>query len=152
VRALFRNVPVLDSGARGATMTFVERGIGDVLLAWENEALLAVRRLGASRLEIIYPSQSILTEPPVAVVDRVADRHGTRDLAEAYLRFLYSPTGQELAARNNFRPRDHAVAARYAAQFPPLHLVTIDDAFGGWTRAQAMHFAEGGSFDRIYEH
>jgi len=152
VRALYRNVPVLDSGARGATMTFVERGIGDVLLAWENEALLAVRRLGTGKVEIVVPSQSILAEPPVAVVDRVVDRRGTRAVAEAYLRYLYSTEGQELAARHYFRPRDPQVAARYAAQFPQLKLVTIDEAFGGWAAAQAAHFADGGSFDRIYAH
>jgi sulfate/thiosulfate-binding protein len=152
VRALYRNVPVLDSGARGATVTFVERGIGDVLLAWENEALLAVHRLGAGRFEIVVPSQSILAEPPVTVVDKVVDRHGTRAVAEAYLRYLYSRQGQELAAQHYFRPRDPEVAAKYAAQFPPVKLVTIDAAFGGWTAAQAAHFADGASFDRIYTH
>jgi len=150
VRALYRNVPVLDSGARGATVTFVERGIGDALLAWENEALLAARRLGAGRVEIVVPSQSILAEPPVTVVDRVVERRGTRAIAEAYLRHLYSKEGQELAAQHYFRPRDAEVAAKYAAQFPHVRLVTIDDAFGGWTAAHAAHFAEGGSFDRIY--
>ena len=150
VRALYRNVPVLDSGARGATMTFVERGIGDVLLAWESEAQLAVHRLGAARLEIVMPSRSILAEPPVAVVDQVVDQHGTRAVAEAYLRFLYSQEGQELAARHYFRPRDPVVAARYAAQFPKVTLVTIDEAFGGWHAAQARHFVDGGTFDRIY--
>jgi len=150
VRALYRNVPVLDSGARGATVTFVERGIGDALLAWENEALLAARRLGAGRVEIVVPSQSILAEPPVTVVDRVVERRGTRAIAEAYLRHLYSKEGQELAAQHYFRPRDAEVAAKYAAQFPQVRLVTIDDAFGGWTAAHAAHFAEGGSFDRIY--
>jgi sulfate/thiosulfate transport system substrate-binding protein len=152
VRSLYRNVPVLDSGARGATVTFVERGIGDVLLAWENEALLAVHRLGAGRVEIVVPSQSILAEPPVTVVDKVVDRRGTRAVAEAYLRYLYSTEGQELAAQHYFRPRDATVAARYAAQFPQLPMVTIDEAFGGWTAAQAAHFADGGSFDRIYAH
>jgi sulfate/thiosulfate transport system substrate-binding protein len=152
VRALYRNVPVLDSGARGATMTFVERGTGDVLLAWENEALLATRRLGAGRLEIVIPSQSILAEPPVTVVDKVVDRRGTRAVAEAYLRYLYSKEGQELAAQHYFRPRDPEVAAKYAAQFPKVKLVTIDAAFGGWSAAQAAHFADGGSFDRIYAH
>ena len=152
VRALYHNVPVLDSGARGATVTFVERGIGDVLLAWENEALLAVRRLGADRVEIVVPAQSILAEPPVAVVDRVVDRHGTRAVAEAYLRYLYSKEGQELAAQHYFRPRDPEIAAKYAAQFPKVALVTIDEAFGGWDAAQAAHFADGGSFDRIYAH
>jgi sulfate/thiosulfate transport system substrate-binding protein len=150
VRALYRHVPVLDSGARGATITFVERGIGDVLLAWENEALLAVRELGPGKVQIVLPSQSILAEPPVTVVDRVVDKHGTRAVAEAYLRYLYSPAGQEIAAQHYFRPRDAAVAAKYVAQFPALKLVTIDAAFGGWTAAQAAHFADGGSFDRIY--
>ncbi len=150
VRALYRNVPVLDSGARGATMTFVERGIGDVLIGWENEALLAVHRLGAGKVEIVVPPQSILAEPPVAVVDRVVDRRGTRQVAEAYLGYLYSSVGQELAAAHYFRPRDPQVAARYAAQFPALELVTVDGAFGGWNAAQAAHFADGGSFDRIY--
>ena len=152
VRALYRNVPVLDSGARGATVTFVERGIGDVLLAWENEALLAVRRLGADRVEIVVPSQSILAEPPVSVVDRVVDHRGTRAVAEAYLRYLYSKEGQELAAQHFFRPRDPEISAKYAAQFPKIELVTIDAAFGGWSAAHAAHFADGGSFDRIYAH
>jgi len=152
VRALYRNVPVLDSGARGATVTFVERGIGDVLLAWENEALLAIRRLGAGRFDIVVPSQSILAEPPVTVVDKVVDRRGTRAVAEAYLGYLYSKEGQELAAQHYFRPRDPEVAAKYAAQFPKVKLVTIDEAFGGWAAAQAAHFADGGSFDRIYAH
>jgi len=150
VKALFANVAILDSGARGATMTFAERGIGDVLIAWENEALLAVNRLGPGRFQIVAPSQSILAETPVAIVDKVVDRHGTREVAEAYLRYLYSPQGQELAAQYNFRPRDPAVAARYANRFPALKLVTIDSAFGGWSAAQAAHFADGGSFDRIY--
>jgi sulfate transport system substrate-binding protein len=152
VRALYGNVPVLDSGARGATVTFVERGIGDVLLAWENEALLAVQRLGPGRFEIVMPSQSILAEPPVAVVDRIVDRHGTRAVAEAYLRYLYSKEGQELAARHYFRPRDPEVAARFTTQFGKVTLVTIDEAFGGWGAAHAAHFADGGSFDRIYQH
>jgi sulfate/thiosulfate-binding protein len=150
VRALYHNVPVLDSGARGATMTFVERGIGDVLIAWENEALLAVRRLGAGKVEIVVPPRSILAEPAVAVVDRVVDRRGTRRVAEAYLGYLYSKVGQELAAEHCFRPRDPEVAARYAARFPALELVTVDAAFGGWSAAHAAHFADGGSFDRIY--
>ncbi len=150
VKTLYRNVPVLDSGARGATMTFVERGIGDVLLAWENEALLAVRELGAGKFQIVMPSQSILAEPPVTIVDRVVDKRGTRAVAEAYLRYLYTPAGQALAARHYFRPRDEAVGARYAGQFPQVKLVTIDQAFGGWRAAQATHFADGGSFDRIY--
>jgi sulfate/thiosulfate transport system substrate-binding protein len=150
VRALYRNVPVLDSGARGATTTFVERGIGDVLLAWENEAFLAVERLGKGELEIVVPSASILAEPPVAIVDRNVDRHGTRAVAQAYLEFLYSPEGQELAARNFYRPRDPAVAARHAARFPKVELFTIDAVFGGWQKAQAAHFADGGVFDQIY--
>ena len=150
VRAVYGNVPVLDSGARGSTMTFVERGIGDVLVAWESEALLAVARLGATRFEVVVPSQSILAEPPVAVVDRFADKHGTRAVAEAYLRYLYSAAGQEAAAQHYFRPRDPSVVARYATRFPPIKLVTIDEAFGGWSAAHAAHFADGGSFDRIY--
>jgi len=131
-------------------VTFVERGIGDVLIAWENEALLAVGRLGAGKVEIVVPHQSILAEPPVTVVDRVVDRRGTRQVAEAYLAYLYSKAGQELAAQHYFRPRDPEVAARYADRFPSLELVTVDAAFGGWAAAQAAHFADGGSFDRIY--
>jgi sulfate transport system substrate-binding protein len=150
VRAIYRNVPVLDSGARGSTITFVERGIGDVLLAWENEAMLAEKELGANRFDIVYPSVSILAEPSVSIVDRVVDKRGTRQVAEAYLRHLYSPEGQELAARHFFRPRDQAVAARHARSFPKLELVTIDETFGGWAKAHAAHFADGGSFDRIY--
>lgn len=150
VKSLYANVAVLDSGARGSTMTFVERGIGDVLIAWENEALLAVNQLGPGRFQIVSPSQSILAETPVAVVDKVVDRHGTREVAQAYLQYLYSPQGQDLAARYNLRPRDPAVAARYASRFPALKLVTVDSAFGGWSAAQAAHFADGGSFDRIY--
>jgi sulfate transport system substrate-binding protein len=150
VRKLYRNVPVLDSGARGATVTFVDRGIGDVLLAWENEALLAKQQLGADKVDIVLPSLSILAEPPVAVVDQVVDRRGTRKLAEAYLKFLYTPQGQEIIARNFYRPRDPQVAARYAGQFPTVKLVTIDDTFGGWEKAQQAHFADGGSFDQIY--
>ncbi len=150
VRALYRNVPVLDSGARGATTTFVERGIGDVLLAWENEALLAVEKLGKGSLEIVVPPRSILAEPPVAVVDRVVDRRGTRAVARAYLEFLYSPEGQEIAARHFYRPRDPEVAARHASTFPKVDLVTVDGVFGGWQKAQATHFADGGVFDQIY--
>ena len=149
VKALYKNVPVLDSGARGATTTFVERGIGDVLLAWENEAFLAVERLGKGQLEIVAPRSSNLAEPPVAWVDRNVDRHGTRAVAQAYLEFLYTPEGQELAARSFYRPRDPAVAARYAARFPKIDLVTVDGAFGGWAQAQAKHFADGGMFDQI---
>jgi sulfate/thiosulfate-binding protein len=149
VKKLYGNVPVLDSGARGATVTFVERGLGDVLLAWENEAQLAVRELGAGRFEIVYPSISILAEPPVTVVDKVVDKKGTRAVAEAYLKYLYSRPGQQIAAKHYYRPRDPEVAKLYAAQFPALKLLDIG-AFGGWDRAQAAHFADGGSFDRIY--
>ena len=148
VRRLYSNVPVLDTGARGATTTFVQRGLGDVLIAWENEALLAVRQLGADQLEIVVPSVSILAEPPVAVVDKVALRHDTREVAMAYLRYLYSGEGQEIVARHFYRPRDPQVAARYAARFPRLKLATIAD-FGGWAQAQSTHFAEGGVFDQI---
>ncbi len=150
VRALFKNVPVLDSGARGSTTTFVERGLGDVLLAWENEAFLAVEQLGKGRFEIVVPRSSILAEPPVAVVAKNAERHGTQAVAQAYLEFLYGTEGQELAARNFYRPRDPKVAARYAAKFPKLDLVTVDGVFGGWQKAQATHFADGGVFDQIY--
>jgi sulfate/thiosulfate transport system substrate-binding protein len=150
VRKLYKNVPVLDSGARGSTVTFVERGIGDVLLAWENEALLAKQQLGADKVDIVLPSLSILAEPPVTVVDKVVDRHGTRKVAEAYLRFLYSKQGQEIIARNFYRPRDAEIAAKYAGQFPALKLMTIDDTFGGWEKAQATHFDDGGTFDQIY--
>jgi sulfate/thiosulfate transport system substrate-binding protein len=150
VKALYKNVPVLDSGARGATITFVERGIGDVLIAWENEALMASKQLGADKFDIVTPSISILAEPPVSVVDKVVDRRGTRPVAEAYVQYLYSHEGQEIAARHYYRPRDASVAQEYAMQFPALHMVTIDEAFGGWNKAQAAHFADGGSFDRIY--
>jgi sulfate/thiosulfate-binding protein len=150
VTSLFQNVLVLDAGARGATTTFVERGIGDVLIAWENEALLAVEKLGAGRLEIVAPSLSILAEPPVAVVAAVANKRGTSALAKAYLEFLYTKEGQELAARHFYRPRNPEVLARHTARFPPLTLVTIQGQFGGWARAQHVHFADGGVFDRIY--
>jgi sulfate/thiosulfate transport system substrate-binding protein len=150
VEKLYQHVPVLDSGARGATITFVDRGIGDVLLAWENEALLAKRQLGAGKLELIAPSVSILAEPPVTVVDKVVNRRGTRELAEAYLQFLYTREGQQIIAQNFYRPRDAEIAAQYAAQFPTIKLVTIDDTFGGWDRAQATHFDDGGTFDQIY--
>ena len=150
VTQLYRNVPVLDSGARGATVTFVERGIGDVLVAWENEAHLAVKELGPGKFDIVVPSVSILAEPPVALVDRNVDRKGTRAVAQAYLDYLYSPRGQEIAAENHYRPRDPQVAARYAASFSKLELFTIDDTFGGWAKAQATHFNDGGVFDRIY--
>jgi sulfate/thiosulfate transport system substrate-binding protein len=150
VKALYRNVPVLDSGARGSTTTFVERKIGDVLLAWENEAFLAVERLGKGELEIVSPRSSILAEPPIAVVDRNVDRHGTRAAAQAYLEFLYTPEGQELAAKNYYRPRDPKVAAKYAGKFPKIELFTIDAVFGGWSKAQPAHFGDGGVFDQIY--
>ncbi|TXH01719.1 MAG: sulfate ABC transporter substrate-binding protein [Rhodocyclaceae bacterium] len=150
VTAIFKNVPVLDSGARGSTTTFVERGLGDVLIAWENEAQLAVNEIGRDKFEIVAPSLSILAEPPVAVVDKVAEKHGTRLTAQAYLDYLYSEEGQNIAAKHYYRPRDSKVAAKYAAQFPKLKLVTIDDTFGGWQKAQKAHFADGGSFDQIY--
>jgi len=151
VTRLYRNVPVLDTGARGATVTFVERGIGDVLMAWENEAILASRELGKGRFEIVAPSVSILAEPPVAVVDRVAAKHKTRAVAQAYLEYLYTTEGQEIAARHYYRPRLEAVAAKYADQFPKLTLFTIDEAAGGWSQAQKTHFADGGVFDQIYQ-
>jgi sulfate/thiosulfate transport system substrate-binding protein len=151
VKKLYHNVPVLDSGARGATVTFVERGIGDVLLAWENEAYLAVKELGPTKFDIVAPSLSIVAEPPVSVVDQNVDQHGTRKVAEEYLKYLYSKQGQEIAAKHFYRPRDPAVAAQYATQFANIpQLVTIDAVFGGWTRAQATHFADHGTFDRIY--
>lgn len=151
VTAIFRNVPVLDSGARGATTTFVQRGIGDVLVTWENEALLALEKLGAERFEIVVPPLSILAEPPVALVDRVVDRRGTRAAARAYLEFLYTPEAQEIAARHHFRPRLAEVLARHRAEFPEVAtLLTIDADFGGWDAAQRKHFDEGGTFDRIY--
>jgi sulfate transport system substrate-binding protein len=148
---LYRNVPVLDSGARGATTTFTERGIGDVLLAWENEALLAVKELGPDKFEIIAPSSSILAEPPVAVVDKVVDKRGTRAVAEAYLQYLYSAEGQQIAARHYYRPVVEPYAKQYAAQFPAIKLFTIDEVAGGWTKAQKAHFADGGVFDQIYQ-
>ncbi|HMU97124.1 MAG TPA: sulfate ABC transporter substrate-binding protein [Elusimicrobiota bacterium] len=151
VTRLFKNVPVLDSGARGATVTFVERGIGDVLVAWENEAFLAVNEGGKGRFEIVVPSVSILAEPPVALVDKVVDRHGTRKTAEAYLKFLYTDEAQEIVARNYYRPRSAAVAAKHAGDFPTLRLFTIDELFGGWQKAQKVHFADGGVFDQIYQ-
>jgi sulfate transport system substrate-binding protein len=150
LKKIYANVPVLDSGARGSTVTFVERGIGDVLLAWENEALLAVKQLGGEKVQIVVPSVSILAEPPVTVVDKVVSRRGTRAVAEAYLNFLYTKQGQEISAQNFYRPRDPEIAAKYVAQFPQVPLVTVDAVFGGWNKAQATHFADGGSFDRIY--
>jgi sulfate transport system substrate-binding protein len=149
VKAIYANVPVLDTGARGATMNFVERSAGDVLLAWENEAFLAINELGKDRYEIAVPSVSILAEPPVAVVDKVVDKRGTRPAAEAFLNFIYSPAGQEIAATDFYRPRDLQVAARHAAAFPQLQLLTIAD-FGGWRTAQKTHFDDGGVFDSIY--
>lgn len=146
---LFKNVPVLDSGARGATTTFVQREIGDVLLAWENEAFLSIEEFGADKFEIVVPSLSILAEPPVSVVDKVVDKRGTRKVAEAYLNFLYTNEGQELAGKNHYRPTSSDVAAQFASKFPKLELVTIDK-FGGWAKAQPEHFGDGGSFDQIY--
>jgi sulfate transport system substrate-binding protein len=150
VRDLYRHVPVQDTGARGATNTFVQRGIGDVLLAWENEAQLALTEVGHGAFEIVTPPLSILAEPPVALVDSVVDRRGTRGVAEAYLQYLYSAEGQDIVARNHFRPRDRAIAETYADQFPKLKLFTIDDVFGGWREAQARHFNDGGVYDRIF--
>ena len=146
---LYKNVPVLDSGARGSTTTFVERGIGDVLLAWENEALLSTKELGKDKFEIVVPSISILAEPPVAVVDKVADKRGTRQVAQAYLEYLYSDQGQEIAAKNFYRPRNEAVAQKYNNVFPKVALFTIAD-LGGWTDVQKKHFSDGGLFDQIY--
>ncbi len=151
IAALYKNVPVLDSGARGSTTTFVERGIGDVLLSWENEAFLAIKQFGADKFEIVVPSVSILAEPPVAWVDKVTERRGTTDVAKAYLEYLYSDEGQDIAGRNFYRPRNAAVAAKYSSVFPNIELFTIDDAFGGWTNAQKTHFADGGVFDQIYQ-
>ena len=142
---------MLDSGARGSTTTFVQRGIGDVLVAWENEALLAMQMLGKDKVEIVRPSMSILAEPSVALVDKVVDRRGTRKVAEAYLRFLYTDQAQELAAKHFFRPRNAAVLSKYANQFPSIRLVTIDGVFGGWAKAQKLHFDDGGLFDQIYQ-
>jgi sulfate transport system substrate-binding protein len=151
ISRLYKNVPVLDSGARGATTTFVERGIGDVLIAWENEALLAVKELGPDKVEIVAPSLSILAEPPVAVVDKVAGKHGTKTVAQAYLEYLYTDAGQEIVAKHYYRPRNAAVAAKYASQFPKVNLVTVDDVFGGWKKAHEAHFADGALFDQIYQ-
>jgi sulfate/thiosulfate-binding protein len=148
---IYKNVPVLDTGARGSTVTFVERGVGDVLLAWENEAFLAVKEFGEDKFQIVVPSISILAEPPVAVVDRVAEKKGTRDVAEAYLRYWYTKEGQEIAARNFYRPRDAEIAKKYDSSFAKVNLFTIDEVFGGWTKAQTEHFAEGGVFDAIYK-
>ena len=150
VTELFQRVPVLDSGARGATNTFVQREIGDVLLAWENEALLAMRELGPDKVEIVVPSVSILAEPPVAVVDTVVDRRGTRQVAEAYLQHLYSDTGQEIAAKHYFRPRNPQILEKYRDEFPQLDLFSVGQVFGGWNKANARHFADGAVFDQVY--
>ncbi|HEX8323872.1 MAG TPA: sulfate ABC transporter substrate-binding protein [Tepidisphaeraceae bacterium] len=147
---LFKNVPVLDTGARGSTITFAQKGVGDVLLAWENEAYLAQDET-PGKFDIVYPSVSILAEPPVAIVDKNVDAHGTRALAEAYLKFLYTPKGQDIIAENHYRPRDTAVLAKHAAKLPPIKLFTIDEAFGGWTKTQKAFFADGGVFDEIYK-
>jgi len=151
VADLYQNVPVLDTGARGSTVTFVERGVGDVLIAWENEAYLAQREFGKDKFEIVAPKLSILAEPPVAVVDAVADKKGTRAVAEAYLKYWYTKEGQEIAARNSYRPRDSEIAKEYETSFAKIELFTVDEAFGGWTKAQKDHFAEGGIFDQIYK-
>jgi len=148
---LFKHVPVLDSGARGSTVTFVERGIGDVLIAWENEAFLAIKELGPDKVDIVVPSVSVLAEPPVALVDKVVDKHGTRKVAEAYLEYLYSDAGQEIIAKNYYRPTVEATAKKYANQFPKVKLFTIDEVAGGWTKAQKTHFADGGLFDQLYQ-
>jgi sulfate transport system substrate-binding protein len=148
---LYNNVPVLDAGSRGSTVTFVERGVGDVLLAWENEAFLAQREFGKDKFEIVSPPQSILAEPPLSVVDTVVDKKGTRAVAEAYLRYWYSKEGQEIAARNSYRPRDPEIAKEYEASFARVELFTIDEMFGGWAKAQKVHFSEGGIFDQIYK-
>ena len=151
VTKLYKNVPVLDSGARGATNTFVERGLGDVLIAWENDALLSLKEFGADKFEIIYPSVSVQAEPPVSIVDKVVDRRGTRAVATAYLEYLYSPEGQEIAAKNFYRPRLPEVAEKYSKQFPKIELFTVDDLFGGWSKAQKTYFDDNGVFDQIYQ-
>ncbi len=151
VADIYKNVPVLDSGARGSTTTFVERGVGDVFISWENEAFLAIKELGPGKFEIVVPSLSILAEPPVALIDKVVDKKGTRSIAEAYLQYLYSEEGQEIAAKNFYRPSNAKIAARYAKQFPSIKLFKIDDAFGGWKNAHKVHFADGGTFDQIYQ-
>jgi sulfate transport system substrate-binding protein len=151
VKRLYKNVPVLDSGARGSTTTFVQREIGDVLIAWENEAFLSIKELGPDKVEIVVPSQSILAEPPVSIVDKVVDKKGTRNVAQAYLEYLYTPEGQEIAAKNYYRPRLESMAKKYSSTFPKIKLVTIDEVFGGWQTAQKTHFADGGIFDQIYQ-
>ncbi len=148
---IYKNVPVLDSGARGSTTTFIEREIGDVLITWENEALLAIRELGPDKVQIVVPSLSVLAEPPVTVVDKVVDRRGTRKVAEAYLNYLYSDAGQELAGKHYYRPINEKIAAKYSSQFPKSKLLTVDEIAGGWTKAQKTHFADGGTFDQIYQ-
>jgi sulfate transport system substrate-binding protein len=150
MKKLFANVPVLDSGARGSTTTFVQRGVGDVLIAWENEALLALKEFGSDKFEIVVPSETILAEPPVAVVDEVARKHGTEKVARAYLEYLYSPEAQDLAARYFFRPRLKSVADKYASVFPKVNTFTVLEGCGGWQKAQAKHFSDGGTFDQIY--
>lgn len=150
VKAIYKNVPVLDTGARGSTITFVERGVGDVFISWENEAFLALNELGKDKFEIIVPSVSILAEPPVTVVDKVVDKKGTRAVADAYLQYLYSKEGQDIAGRNYYRPRDPEIAKKYEKTFPTVNLFTIDDVFGGWQVAQKKHFADKGLFDEIY--
>jgi sulfate transport system substrate-binding protein len=150
LKRIFKNVPVLDTGARGSTTTFVQRGIGDVFISWENEAFLAIKELGPGKVDIVVPSLSILAEPPITLVDRNVDRKGTRKVAEAYLQFWYTPEAQEIAARNFYRPIDPAIAAKYARQFVKVDLIRIDDVFGGWQKAQKTHFADGGVFDQIY--
>ncbi len=150
VRKLYKNVPVLDSGARGSTTTFVERGIGDVFLSWENEAFLALKELGPDKFEIVVPSLSILAEPPVTLVDKFAAKHGTTEVAKAYLEYLYSKEGQTIAGKNYYRPNDPEVAAKFAGQFVKVNLITIDEVFGGWQKAQKTHFEDGGTFDQIY--
>lgn len=151
VADIYKNVEVLDSGARGSTTTFVEKGIGDVLIAWENEALLSLNELGKDKFEVVAPSVSILAEPSVSVVDSVVDKKGTRDVAEAYLKYLYSDVGQEIAAKNYYRPRNKEIAAKYKDQFPNIKLFTVDEVFGGWRKAQEKHFSDGGVFDSIYK-
>jgi sulfate transport system substrate-binding protein len=150
ITKLYKNVPVLDSGARGSTITFTERGIGDVFISWENEAYLALKEFGPEKFEIVVPSVSILAEPPVTVVDKVVDKRGTRKVAEAYLQYLYSDEGQDIAGRNYYRPRDGKPVAKYAKTFSKVNLFTIDEVFGGWQKAQKTHFADGGVFDKIY--
>jgi sulfate/thiosulfate transport system substrate-binding protein len=151
IAKLFKNVPVLDTGARGSLTTFAQRGVGDVFISWENEAFLAKKEFGADKFDIVYPSVSILAEPPVAVVDKNVDKKGTRAVAEAYLKFLYSPAAQDIIGKNYYRPRDKTVAAKYASQFKAIPLVTIDETFGGWQKAQKTHFADGGVFDQLYK-